>query len=516
MSKNIQKAFIIHPFLFAIVPILFLYSYNIEQLPLIKISEIGVPIGIVLGFTLLFLIVAWLLLKKDIIKSGIIISLFLILFSFYGHIYKLTNSWSIGNIAIGRHRYLLFLFAILFSIGTYFTVRTKTDLRRFTNILNVFALVLILFSIFNIALFKYKARDVTENQEINIYKENYDFEAKESFSDIYYLILDGYAAASILNEFYDFDNSEFIDYLTDNGFYIAHKSRSNYSVTWLSIASSLNMEYINYLSDSIGGDSADLSVALKKIENNNVIEILKSKGYKYIHFNSGWSPTDHNNNADMNIGYYRFSEFQVLLIETSMLKVFDRYLVSGDLRESYLYNFSKLNESYKIKGPKFVFYHIPIPHPPYIFDENGELPQDAEFKIDGSFWKHKDNYTNQLIFINKNIKILIDNIILKSEKTPIIILQGDHGTRMSRLKNYTDGEKPPVEAVKENMSILNAIYLPNGGDKLLYDSITPVNTFRVIFNFYYNSNYDLLDDQVYYSAIDTPYNFIDVTNMLPK
>ena len=48
--------------------------------------------------------------------------------------------------------------------------------------------------------------------------------------------------------------------------------------------------------------------------------------------------------------------------------------------------------------------------------------------------------------------------------------------------------------------ILNAYYLPNGGNDLLYESISPVNSFRVIFNSYFGANYEILEDRSYYTA----------------
>jgi len=66
--------------------------------------------------------------------------------------------------------------------------------------------------------------------------------------------------------------------------------------------------------------------------------------------------------------------------------------------------------------------------------------------------------------------------------------------------------------IKEMMGILNAFYLPSGGDEFLYDSITPVNSFRLIFNFYFDTNYELLEDYVYYSYYDKPYIFTEVVN----
>ena len=66
------------------------------------------------------------------------------------------------------------------------------------------------------------------------------------------------------------------------------------------------------------------------------------------------------------------------------------------------------------------------------------------------------------------------------------------------------------------MRIFNAYRLPPDGNKLLYDSITPVNSFRLIFNYYFGTDYELLSDRSYRSGgYEDPYRkFIDVTEIL--
>ncbi|GAG63196.1 unnamed protein product, partial [marine sediment metagenome] len=255
----------------------------------------------------------------------------------------------------------------------------------------------------------------------NIHIENRDndvvvgLENKTPLRDIYYIILDGYASSKTLKEVYEYDNSEFTDYLTKEGFFIASKSQSNYATTFLSLASSLNMEYINYLSSMIGVESKNRDVPYQMIRDSKVMKFLKSKGYKFINFSSGWGPTNYNRYADLNIRSGKLNELFMILIQTTILKPIVSYILGDTLRERVLGAFSKLGELYKINEPKFVFAHINCPHPPYVFDANGDLVPETKLLMHGSVWKQKELYLNQLIFVNKKVKTLVKEILLKSE-----------------------------------------------------------------------------------------------------
>jgi hypothetical protein len=177
-----------------------------------------------------------------------------------------------------------------------------------------------------------------------------------------------------------------------------------------------------------------------------------------------------------------------------------------------MYSFSKLEEIPKmIEGRKFVFAHIMNPHPPFVIDNVGnEIPTDYHFEF-LTDWSNKEGYVNQVEYANKRVLTIIDSIILNSDSSPIIIIQGDHGTET--VSGWINN--PNKQRIDERFSILNAYYFPNLKNKetfsgVLYPSISPVNTFRVIFNEYFNQEYPLLDDITYFSKYDTPYDFEEV------
>lgn len=496
-----KKLFIIHPFLFAIFPILFLFSHNIGQ---VSFSAILSPSAIVLGFTLLLVLLLRLILR-DSNKAGIIVSIFLVLFFSYGHIYSLGLTWHMEDFFIGRHRYLMPIWGIIFLCSAFFIIRIRKNLRNLTNILNITALSLVAISLINIGVYEFKTRGAWKdtNRSMGAGETNVvNLENTSNLPDVYYIILDGYASSNTLKEIYDYDNYEFTDYLTKKGFSITPESQSNYAGTSLSLASSLNMEYINYLSDVVGVDSKNIEGLDQMIKNSKVMNFLKARGYKFIYFSSSESELLNN-------------EFLIVLVQTTMLGPFKDNFFTEKARKKALDTFSELAEMHRTEGPKFIFAHILPPHPPFIFGANGEPAPKNILKMGGWAWTEKEKYLNQLIFVNKKIEALVDEILSKSEVSPIIVLQADHGPAATLSYGFDDGWHRPTETmIRERMGIFNAYYLPGGGNDLLFKSITPVNTFRVIFNFYFNMDYELLDDQSYFSSYDQPYKFINVTDKL--
>ena len=89
---------------------------------------------------------------------------------------------------------------------------------------------------------------------------------------------------------------------------------------------------------------------------------------------------------------------------------------------------------------------------------------------------------------------------------PIIVIQADHGP--GSMLYWSDPEESNLH---ERMAIFNAYYFPDQDYEMLKQSITPVNTFRIIFNQFFNAHYRILEDNVYFSSIYHPYSFVDLT-----
>ncbi len=511
-----KKLIVVHPLLFALFPILALYAYNVAE---VAPSEIVLPTAIVLGSTLLLLLLSGVLLR-NLKKAGILLSIFLVLFFSYGHVANAVEGWGV------TYKVLLPVWVVLIVCGAYFVIRTRRDLHTLTNILNVVAVTLVIVPTITIAVHETRAAShdikTAENMETNaVHLGEID-----TLPDIYYIVLDRYASASTLKEVYDFDNSEFIDYLSDRGFYVASESRSNYLKSSASLASSLNMEYINYLSEEVGEESDDLGPMYAMLEDYEVWRFLKSRGYQFVHLGSWWEPTRENKYADMNINHCQVPEFSMHLLETTM--IYPIVQESSELpdwmrapfveefrvlhRNSILYNFEKLAEVPSMEGPTFVFAHMFATHEPYVFDRDGN-----HLTLEEANERSRTvNYVDQLIFANSKVKALLDELLSSSEVPPIIILQADEGPFPLRYELDEDNfawEEATEAELREKMGILNAYYLPNVDTSLLYPSITPVNSFRVVFKLYFGADFELLPNKSYaFHSGRYPYKFIDVTD----
>jgi hypothetical protein len=146
-----------------------------------------------------------------------------------------------------------------------------------------------------------------------------------------------------------------------------------------------------------------------------------------------------------------------------------------------LYALDKLEKIPKIPGKKFVYAHLFDTHQPFTYTANGgfrEIFRDSDAA-----------YRDQIIYTNQRLLQILRTILRDSPVPPIIILQGDHSFA------YKMEDRP---------KILNAYYLPDGGAQKLTPQTSPVNTFRLVFNTYFQGSYPYLPNVSHYLDDTTP------------
>ena len=331
-----------------------------------------------------------------------------------------------------------------------------------------------------------------------------------STPDIYYIILDGYARADTLAKYYDYDNGPFLDGLRAHGFQVSLASHTNYNWTFLSLASSLNLDYLEPLmGPALDAESMDRDATYQLLRDNRAAAFLRARGYRFVQLQSTWGGTGTNPFADEFIpcdsGLFE-SEYLRAIADASWLRALNAR-ASMDVANCHLHNLETLANQARRPGPKFVFAHFVPPHHPYLFDREGHVLRRAnlsdQFEFQKKLWEQRKPYLDQLIYMNGRITAVIDRLIAESARPPIIILQSDHGPN---LRNGL----PADEQRRIRMSNLAAFLLPGAPATLMPDDETPVNQFRRIFNQYFNAGLPLLPDRYYFSAYLRPYEFVEV------
>ncbi|MCC6298875.1 MAG: hypothetical protein IT314_06230 [Anaerolineales bacterium] len=514
------------PFLFAVQPILQLYLLNLDELDFadtVRAALVSLAFAsLVFGGLYIFL--------RDALKSALIAAPFVFFFFLFGDL----TDWVSETFSLGpaRSDFAVFLvLAVVMSVWVWLLQRRVKNLVTFNLYFNL--LGILLFANTGVQV----ARHLQEN-EISFNPSERVVTVTEVASaaprpDIYYIVLDGYGRQDVLQKFYDFDNSSFIDGLRARGFYVADQASSNYIQTMLSLSSSFNMDYLQDL--SINGKTPDNRADLIELLNYSELrKTLAQNGYKTVSFENEYKATlptaDIYYSDDASRLTQPVSAFESIVIDHSFARTLNyiptlrRALTEMPYethRQYILSAFSELKEIPSLDGDYFVYAHIIAPHPPFVFDKDGAvITHDEPFTLfDANYYISEHSrggyiagYRKQIQYINALALETIDAILSESETPPIIILQGDHGPGA-----YLHWGSLEATVPSERFGILNAYYFPDENYEALYPSISPVNSFRVVSNRYFGTEYALLPDLHYYSRWNVPFDFIEVTDIsLPQ
>jgi len=508
-----KKCVILHPFLFALFPVLHLWAYNINQT---SASEVVLPAIATVLFALSCWLLVWAVVRNKR-KAALVVSLFLFLFFSHGHFHDLLYEWRLHTwgLLTGAGKTVLMLSGVVLVVGTIFCLRARGDLHKATKLLNVLSGCLVALSLFNIVIYSLAGPDRSQVAAQDIPGIEATRPRKEgALPDIYYIILDRYGSDEVLTSVYGHDNRAFTQYLRDKGFYVATESNANYLKTPHSLASSLNMRLLDDLSKKMG-DSDDWTALHRMLRDYPVWRFLKARGYRFVHFGSWWSPTRRNGHADINVNIGSLTEFAGVLYRTTTLySIWHQLSYRRQQYKRVLYKFDRLAEIPDMPGPTFAFVHMLLPHDPYVFDRSGKFVSEEE----GSRKGNEERYIDQLSFANQKVQKLIDTLLAKSRIPPIILLQADEGPFPERYRDETldfQWEQATDSELKQKMGILNAYYLPGVDTSVLYPSITPVNSFRTVFNLYFGTTLQLLPDTSHIFVDGKhPYRFVDITKRL--
>jgi len=518
MVNKTGRIFVFHPFLFAVYAVLGMYSRNSVQVPVQWVTR---PILVLL---LLIVVVYHVLQKKtgDRQHAGLVATLALFWF-FFGHFHRaLFEKSPFWNTSLGTSSAFAIWTLPLVFLGSTWAWKHIRNHGLITVFLNLTSIFVVLFPVYSTGISL-----IQTIKQISLYETQRSMslpaalQPRPSQPDIYLIILDAYGRDDFLRDVYGFDNSEFIGQLKQRGFYVADEGSANYPQTLLSLSSLLNMGYLDELTEDIRNTDTRGPV-VNLVQQSNVRRSLQGIGYDFVALPSATLSTQMRD-ADVYVEMAPgdLNEFEGLLLSSTIANLaIDAWnlnipVPSYDLHRRYiLFSLENLASMPEMEGPKFVFSHIMAPHPPFVLDEMGNPIQPARpFNTGdasgfmGTPEEYIDGYNGEVRYLNQRLIRVIDSILEHSSQPPIIIIQGDHGPG-----NYFNMIEPTNTCLRERYSILNAYFFPDRDYNALYPTITPVNSFRVVFNQYLGTNFELLQDKNYYATWFAPYEFSDVSS----
>jgi len=502
--KGLANIIVVHPFLLAVYITVHLFITNLGYIP-------GCDLIGSIGFMLAWVILSWLfwtLIFRNLSKAAVVTTLITLLFWGYMPIYDfvtrraarvILNSDSTGFAEqLLHHRYLLvgaFIFTVALAVYMSFS---KRSFRRTNITLNWIAAVMVLMTMPKLA-----ENGWTRITQTDAYAFKSSLPPKIAYvepaskPDIYYLIFDRFASTAVASNYFNCDISDLDAFLEQQGFYVL-KTHCNYLGTSLSLASSLNLQYWDNNITSWPKDVLN-GVVLDAFQRNRVALFLRKRGYAYIHIGSFWPPTSQNAQATKNICYQPIKNS--LTASLMMQSILAPYYMMRYQPIKIASSIQALKDSVVQPGPKLVFAHFLLPHEPYCFKADGTLLSHTE----RSTMSITQQYSQQLLFTRDQIKSIVESIMQKSARPPIIVLQSDEGPRVEA--NYIAGHLPagsqlPEDPVHIQGPILDALYLPGFDYARLRTDMTPVNTFRLIFAHYFSAQLEQLADRAPVSYLD--------------
>jgi hypothetical protein len=500
--------------LIAAYAVLFLFAENVVQQ--VTLGPLWEPLAISLAGAsgLLLLCLA---LRRDRIRAGLMASALLGLFFSFGHV------WNVAGAVLQQRWFLLAIWILAAVVLVGLAWRGGRWVTSATQVLNLAVAGLVLFNLFRIGEYVVSARLFPETTGVVPNLTVGD----AGRPDIYYIIPDRYAGEQTLRDVYGYDNGPFLRELEERGFAVAHDSWANYFKTAPSVVGTFSMEYLDR--EAYAQTTPQTFGPIHAALQNRLAApaALKSIGYEYVLVANWWEPSSKNADADVIDRYTQFSQFSTILASTSMLLALspEAAATSTDsdpeaisypelARRHILHGFAAIERAAERDGPTFVFAHLTIPHSPYVFNPDGSVPT-ADQQRERS---DNEEYVAQLEYANIRLLEVIDTIlegVETGEPEPIIILAADEGPWPPGFRADQEGFQW-LEASDEDIAwkfgILNTYRMPGVDLEALgfYDRISPVNTFRILFNAYFGTDLELLPDVTYLSPdYDHMYDFVE-------
>lgn len=325
--------------------------------------------------------------------------------------------------------------------------------------------------------------------------------------DIYYIVPDGYGRADVLADHIGHDGSAFLDELRGRGFVVPAAATANYPMTYLSMAATLDMDYVVEAGpEALTGDR---SPYYHRLQGGSALhQRLRDEGYRYAHAPPGtWEGSQCSGMEDLCVEPVSRRGATAWLgeAEWALLQLTPAGTVAERLLTEWLdrpfadpAHVARTVHDAGLDGPAFVQIHMLQPHPPFLFDARcRSVPQD-DHRLTDFRPEQTGEYMEALQCTNRQLLELLDAI----EDDAVVVIQTDHGPGFGIRWSAPFGEWSD-RLVRERFTVLSAVRLPERCRGSVPDELSGVNVFRVVVACLEGREPDLLPDRWFLSSHGT-------------
>lgn len=434
--------------------------------------------------------------KKDLYAALLVFLLSFFFFFWAAYRDFILQILPTGNIILGHVLSVIFIPALIimaFQLYKRLFRRNKGSINRFLNSFMILSIVAELVLIIYLS-WKKPEKNVKENDLLTYWSQS----RSASIPDIYFIVLDEFGSLDALKKNLHYPTNELRSFLEDQKFRICDNSRSNYTGTIFSIASTFQMDYCLYHNEQ---SVSDINNAAALMYENRFSELLRNKGYKIVNYSPFNIKGAENRNYSTphmlplgsklithNTFYDQVIKKLNVILEPDFKVSFSEYYVANYFKynEAVVADLAKYACAHKIQ-PCFLYAHIFSPHVPYYFDKAGNRLSLIETDKISEQW-NAEYYTYNLKFYAVPKLCEMVTAIKSNDPSAVIIILGDHGTR------HIVYDKDKESARFDN---LYALFLPEGNYQAFPDTSVNVNLFRSLLNTYFQPEAPLLPSRFY-------------------
>ena len=313
--------------------------------------------------------------------------------------------------------------------------------------------------------------------------------------DIYLILLDGYPRHDVIQRVYDWDDSAFIDALTQRGFVVGTTNSSNYLITPYTLMSMWHMRHVPDIPTMravLSGERAFEPTVRQTVNRNEAFDLLRQNGYQIVTVAPPWEDVAVRE-ADVYIDNGGINEFETSLVERTALDQVTRTVAPDFLfqqeRDRITFAFDQVGKIAAASStrPRFVFVHVLAPHMPAVFGPNGEpvrMEYEQFFWVDSAPQRGitRDEFVTlsrgQIQYVSRAAIPAID-ALLANDPEAVVIVFGDHGSGAGM-----DWEDVPGSDLGERFGNLFAARTPDREGVFDLDG-SLVNVFPALFESYF-------------------------------